>query len=173
MVISDAHKGLAKATIGDSFIGCSWQRYIVHMMRNELAHVPGHEKERFAAKLKQIWLQHDFESALAYAEHFMDTAEKQYPFKCWKKAWRTLCNSATLKRWTTEKFLQLNLLERLNREIHPSGQKQRGRTSSGEGDFKRVLGFLEGSRVVKYTLIQSLAGFYSVRLICKVCFEST
>lgn len=56
LVVSDAHKGLAKA-IRESFLGCSWQRCKVHMMRNVLAHIPSREKERFAARLKQIWLQ--------------------------------------------------------------------------------------------------------------------
>jgi putative transposase len=44
LVVSDAHKGLAKA-IKESFIGCSWQRCKVHFMRNILAHLPSREKE--------------------------------------------------------------------------------------------------------------------------------
>lgn len=40
------------------------------MMRNVLAHIPSRDKERFAAKLKQIWLQPDYQSAMTYAEHF-------------------------------------------------------------------------------------------------------
>lgn len=118
LVISDAHKGLARA-IRESFIGCSWQRCKVHMMRNVLAHVPSREKERFAAKLKQIWLQPDYPSALAYAEHLMDTEEKQYP-----AAIRTLEEGLedTLQFFHFEemdhrKISSTNLLERLNKEI--------------------------------------------------------
>lgn len=75
--MSDAHKGLSKA-IRESFIGCSWQRCKVHMMRNVLAHIPSRDIERFAAKLKQIWLQPDYKSAVSYAEHFMNPLLKLF-----------------------------------------------------------------------------------------------
>lgn len=78
LVVSDAHKGLAKA-IKESFVGCSWQRCKVHFMRNILAHIPSREKEYFASRLKQIWLQPDFKTAIAYAETFMDEYEGKYP----------------------------------------------------------------------------------------------
>lgn len=48
-------------------------------MRNILAHVPAKGKAIFAEKLKQIWLQPDYESAKSYAYALMDTYEKQYP----------------------------------------------------------------------------------------------
>jgi putative transposase len=53
LAVSDAHQGLV-AAVQESFLGCSWQRCKVHFMRNILAHVPAKEKERFAARLKQI-----------------------------------------------------------------------------------------------------------------------
>jgi len=70
LVVSDAHKGLAKA-IKESFIGCSWQRCKVHFMRNILAHLPSREKESFASRLKQIWLQPDYTTAMNYADSFI------------------------------------------------------------------------------------------------------
>jgi putative transposase len=76
LVVSDAHKGLSKA-IRESFIGCSWQRCKVHMMRNVLSHIPSRDKERFAVRLKQIWVQPDDQTALSYAEHLMDTEENR------------------------------------------------------------------------------------------------
>lgn len=76
LVVSDAHKGLAKA-IRESFIGCSWQRCKVHFMRNILAHVPSREKEFFASRLKQIWLQLNFETAVSYAESLMEEYEEK------------------------------------------------------------------------------------------------
>src|SRR5690606_41787058 len=69
---------LTKA-IKESFVGCSWQRCKVHFMRNILAHIPGREKEYFASRLKQIWLQPDFKTAIAYAETSMDEYEGKYP----------------------------------------------------------------------------------------------
>jgi transposase-like protein len=78
MVISDAHKGLAKA-IKESFIGCSWQRCNVHFMRNILAHIPSREKESFASRLKPIWLQPDYTTAMNYADSLMDEYEEKNP----------------------------------------------------------------------------------------------
>jgi putative transposase len=48
-------------------------------MRNILAHVPSSVKKLFAAKLKQIWLQPDYESANHYANVLIQEYEKQYP----------------------------------------------------------------------------------------------
>ncbi len=48
LVVSDAHKGLAKA-ISESFAGCSWQRCKVHFMRNIMAHIPSRDKDFFAS----------------------------------------------------------------------------------------------------------------------------
>lgn len=77
LVGSDAHKGLVKA-IQASFIGCSWQRCKVHFMRNIRVHLPAKGKAVFAEKLKQIWLQPDFESAKSYAHTLMDNYENQF-----------------------------------------------------------------------------------------------
>ena len=67
LAVSDAHQGLVSA-IKKSLVGCSWQRCKVHIMRNILVHVPAKDKESFAAKLKQIWQQPDYESDKRYAE---------------------------------------------------------------------------------------------------------
>jgi transposase-like protein len=71
LVVSDGHKGLVKA-VRETFLGCSWQRCKVHFMRNILATVSVKNKKQFAEKLKQIWLQPDYESAKKYAAAFMD-----------------------------------------------------------------------------------------------------
>jgi putative transposase len=78
LVVSDAHPGLCKA-IKESFVGCSWKRCKVHFMRNILARVPSKDKESFAARLKQIWLQLDYATAQFYAESLMDEYEASYP----------------------------------------------------------------------------------------------
>jgi len=118
LVVSDAHKGLAKA-IRESFLGCSWQRCKVHMMRNVLAHVPSRDKERFAARLKQIWLQPDYQAALSYAEHFMDTEEKQHPtaIQTLEEGLEDTLQFFHFEEMDSRKISSTNLLERLNKEI--------------------------------------------------------
>ena len=78
LVVSDAHKGLVKAA-RESFVGCSWQRCKVHFMRNILGCVSSRDKKFFAEKLKQIWLQPDYDSAKKYANWLMNEYEGKYP----------------------------------------------------------------------------------------------
>jgi len=118
LVVSDAHKGLAKA-IQSSFVGCSWQRCKVHFMRNILARVPAKGKAAFAEKLKQIWLQPDIESAKAYANNLMDTYENQYPeaIEVLEAGLEDSLQFYAFERIDARKISSTNLLERLNREI--------------------------------------------------------
>jgi len=67
LCISDAHAGI-QAAVRKELLGTSWQRCKVHFMRNILAKVPHKEKRRFAAHLKQIWLQPDRKSARRAAD---------------------------------------------------------------------------------------------------------
>ena len=60
LVVADVYKGLVKA-VRESFIGCAWQRCKVHFMRNILAHIPGKDKKTVTGKLKQIWLQPNYD----------------------------------------------------------------------------------------------------------------
>jgi len=46
-------------------------------MRNILAHISGRDKKSFAEKLKQIWLQPDYDSK-KYANSLMDEYESKY-----------------------------------------------------------------------------------------------
>jgi len=118
LVVSDAHRGLAKA-IQSSFVGCSWQRCKVHFMRNILAHVPAKGKAAFAEKLKQIWLQPDIESAKAYANRLMDTYESQYPeaIEVLETGLEDSLQFYAFERIDARKISSTNILERLNREI--------------------------------------------------------
>lgn len=118
LAVSDAHQGLVNA-VRKSFIGCSWQRCKVHFMRNILAHIPGKEKEFFAAKLKQIWQQPDDKSARRYAKILIDEYENRFP-----KAIETLEDGLeeSLQYYQFpeidfRKISSTNVLERLNKEI--------------------------------------------------------
>ena len=118
LVVSDAHKGLVKAA-RESFVGCAWQRCKVHFMRNILAHISSREKKTFAEKLKQIWLQPDYDSAKKYAVSLMDEYEARYP-----QAIATLEDGLeeslqffSFNEIDSRKISSTNLLERLNKEI--------------------------------------------------------
>jgi putative transposase len=118
LVVSDAHQGLISA-VQKSFVGCSWQRCKVHFMRNILAYIPAKEKETFAAKLKQIWEQPDYQSAKCYAELLSEEYQARYP-----KAIEVLMNGLEDSLQYYEfpeidpgKISSTNILERLNKEI--------------------------------------------------------
>ena len=53
LVTSEAHRGI-QAAVRKQFLGTSWQRCKVHLMRNILARVQQRAKKAFAEKLKQI-----------------------------------------------------------------------------------------------------------------------
>lgn len=118
LVVSDAHKGLVKAA-RESFIGCSWQRCKVHFMRNILAHISGKDKKSFAEKLKQIWLQPDYDSAKKYANSLMDEYEAKYPdaITLLEEGLDESLQFFDFNEIDSRKISSTNLLERLNREI--------------------------------------------------------
>jgi putative transposase len=118
LVVSDAHKGLIKA-VRESFVGCSWQRCKVHFMRNILAHISGRDKQVFANKLKQIWLQPDYDSAKKYADALMDDFESKYPeaIKTLEEGLEDSLQFFSFAEIDSRKIASTNLLERLNREV--------------------------------------------------------
>ncbi len=118
LVVSDAHKGLVKAA-RESFIGCSWQRCKVHFMRNILAHVSGKHKKSFAEKLKQIWLQPDYDSAKRYANSLMNDYEIQHSQAIYilEEGLEESLQFFSFREIDSRKISSTNLLERLNREI--------------------------------------------------------
>ena len=118
LAVSDAHQGLI-AAIQKSFVGCSWQRCKVHFMRNILTHIPAKDKESFAAKLKQVWQQPDYESAKRYANLLIEEYATKFP-----KAIEVLENGLedSLQYYEfpeidSRKISSTNILERLNKEI--------------------------------------------------------
>ncbi|WP_353661857.1 IS256 family transposase [Hydrogenimonas sp. SS33] len=118
LLISDAHQGIQKA-FKQSFIGASWQRCKVHFMRNILAHVPHRAKERFAARLKSIWLQESREDALKIAQMVIDEYDKKFP-----EAIEVLQNGLEdslqfyhFPQIDKRRISSTNVLERINKEI--------------------------------------------------------
>jgi putative transposase len=78
LCVSDAHAGI-QAAVKKELLGASWQRCKVHFMRNILAKVPHKEKRRFAAHLKQIWLQPDRKSARRAANQLAQEYGARFP----------------------------------------------------------------------------------------------
>jgi hypothetical protein len=78
LCVSDAHAGI-QAAVKKELLGASWQRCKVHFMRNILAKVPHKEKRRFAAHLKQIWLQPDRKSARRTADQLAQEYGGRFP----------------------------------------------------------------------------------------------
>ena len=118
LVVSDAHKGLVKAA-RESFLGCSWQRCKVHFMRNILGCVSSRDKKFFAEKLKQIWLQPDYDSAKKYADWLMNEYEGKYPqaISTLEEGLEESLQFFNFRQIDARKIASTNLLERLNREI--------------------------------------------------------
>jgi putative transposase len=118
LVVSDAHKGLVKA-VRESFVGCSWQRCKVHFMRNILAHISGRDKKAFAEKLKQIWLQPDYDSAKKYAHSLLDEYETKYAeaISLLEEGLEDSLQFFNFDDIDSRKISSTNILERLNREI--------------------------------------------------------
>jgi putative transposase len=118
LVISDAHQGI-QAAVKKSFLGSQWQRCKVHFMRNILAHVSRREKNRFAEKLKQIWLHPDLESARRYATQFIEEYEDRFPeaIQCLEEGLEDSLQFFHFMHFDKRKISSTNCLERLNREV--------------------------------------------------------
>ncbi len=88
-------------------------------MRNILAHISGKNKKSFAEKLKQIWLQPDYESAKKYANGFMNDYDLQYPqaISLLEEGLEESLQFFSFPEIDARKISSTNLLERLNKEI--------------------------------------------------------
>lgn len=118
LVVSDAHKGI-QAAVRKSFLGTAWQRCRVHFMRNILVHVPHREKNRFAAELKQIWVQNDLESANRTANLLIEKYERRFPqaIQCLVEGLEDSLQFYHFHAFDKRKTSSTNPLERLNKEI--------------------------------------------------------
>lgn len=117
LCVSDAHAGL-QAAIRKEFLGASWQRCKVHFMRL-MAHVNHKEKETFASRLKQIWLEPDRESAIACAKRVVEKYENRFPkaTECLESGLEDSLQFYAFPEIDHRKIASSNTLERLNVEI--------------------------------------------------------
>lgn len=72
LVISDAHKGL-KAAIAKGFIGTSWQRCTVHMLRNMIQTMPRKNSKEARSDLKAIFKARNLQEARGLKDQFINT----------------------------------------------------------------------------------------------------
>jgi len=118
LVISDAHAGI-QAAARKEWLGASWQRCKVHFMRNILAMVPHLEKARFAAHLKQIWLEPDKKSARRAAAALIDDYGKRFPeaIRCLEDGLEDSLSFYDFPEVDKKRISSTNGQERLNMEI--------------------------------------------------------
>jgi len=118
LCISDAHAGL-QAAVRKEWLGASWQRCKVHFMRNILAKVPHREKARFAAHLKQIWLEPDKKSARRTASALIEDYEKRFPeaIRCLEEGLEESLSFYDFPEVDKKRISSTNGQERLNMEI--------------------------------------------------------
>lgn len=118
MCISDAHEGLRQA-IASVFIGSSWQRCRVHVMRNILSQVPRKSQAMASALIKTIFAQENRKAAQACAASVVLTLQDRFP-KAANVLQRSVEDVLTYMDFPSEHWKQIsntNVLERLNREI--------------------------------------------------------
>ncbi len=118
LVVSDAHAGL-QAAIAKSFLGASWQRCRIHFMRNILSRVPARDKKRFAAKLKQIWLQPDRKSALRLARLFIAEFRQNHPeaVETLREGLEDSLQFYAFEEFDSKKISSTNMQENLHKQI--------------------------------------------------------
>jgi transposase-like protein len=118
LCISDANLGI-QAAVRKEWLGASWQRCKVHFMRNILAKVPHREKARFAAHLKQIWLEPDKKSAKRAAAALIDDYGKRFPeaARCLEEGLEDSLSFYDFPEVDKKRISSTNGQERLNMEI--------------------------------------------------------
>jgi len=118
LVISDAHQGIQNA-VKTEFTGTSWQRCKVHFMRNILAYVSPKSKALFWDRLKQIWLQKNYDDAQKQARLFIQEYENSYPeaIACLEEGLEDSLQFLNFDFIDHRRISSTNVLERLNKEI--------------------------------------------------------
>lgn len=120
LVISDAHAGL-KAAIPKAFIGTSWQRCTVHMLKNMIDTLPRKNSEQAKLLLKTIFRASNIDQARALKDQFISEYEEE---KGYRKAIAILDegfdDATQFYAEPADYHVSLrttNVLERLNSEI--------------------------------------------------------
>jgi putative transposase len=120
LVISDAHAGL-KAAIAKAFIGASWQRCTVHMLRNMIQAMPRKNSKEARTELKAIFKATNIDQAREFKDQFILKYEEE---KWYQKAITILDegfdDATQFFAEPSDYHVSLrttNMLERMNSEI--------------------------------------------------------
>lgn len=118
LVISDAHAGL-KASIARVFVGASWQRCKVHLMRNLLSKVPRASAEMVAATVRTIFAQPDATSTRTHLRAVVDALQARFPAaaEILEDAEDDVTAYASFPRAHHKKIASTNPLERVHLEL--------------------------------------------------------
>jgi putative transposase len=117
-VISDDHAGLVEA-IHKQFVGASWQRCQVHLMRNMLGHCPSRERAAVAAAAKLIFSSTDIVDARRHRDEFVKRFAKTAPkaVACLEDGFDDTMAVMALPEKYRRRLRTTNMMERLNEEI--------------------------------------------------------
>ncbi len=117
-VVSDDHAGLVEA-VNKNFVGASWQRCQVHLMRNALGHCPNRERTAFAAAMKLIFSSTDIVDARRHrdelAKRFAKAAARAVA--CLENGFDDAMAVMALPEKYRRRLRTTNMMERLNQEI--------------------------------------------------------
>ena len=117
-VVSDDHAGLVEA-VNKNFIGASWQRCQVHLMRNALGHCPNRERTAFTAAMKLIFSSTDIVDARRHrddlAKRFAKKAAKAVA--CLENGFDDAMAVMALPEKYRRRLRTTNMMERLNQEV--------------------------------------------------------
>ncbi len=140
-VVSDDHAGLIEA-IDKQFIGASWQRCQVHLMRNALSYCPSRMRKEFGAAMKLVFGAGDLKEArrhlAALATSFAKTAPKAAA--CLEAGFEDAMAVMALPEKYRRRLRTTNMMERLNEEVR---RRERViRVFPNEASALRLLGAL-------------------------------
>lgn len=118
MVISDAHSGLC-AAIRAVLNGVTWQRCMVHYLRNVLALLPRNAQALAAAAFRMAFMQPTMEAAREHFGKAVKALEGRYPAaaQCARDAEDDVLAYMTFPAAHWRQIRSTNPLERLNKEI--------------------------------------------------------
>ena len=118
LVISDAHTGLQEA-IRTELTGTTWQRCVVHFLRNVLALVPKSAQALTAAAFRMAWMQVTYESAREHFGKAIEAIERKFPdaARCARAAEEDVLAYMHFPPAHWRQIRSTNPLERLNKEI--------------------------------------------------------
>jgi putative transposase len=117
-VVSDDHAGLVEA-VSKQFIGATWQRCQVHLMRNALGHCPKRERTALAATMKTLFSSTDLVEARRHRDELLERFAKSAPkaAACIENGFDDAMAVMALPEKYRRRLRTTNMMERLNEEI--------------------------------------------------------